>query len=168
MQRISVTMVSPQNLQNEQERTGTLAGGALRLAGQDSDNRAMEIGNVIRTLRQERGLTLEELALRIGSDAGNLSRVERGKQRYTPEMLQAIADALKTPISNLFFRAEQTLAAYGSQSKKEYLRGGPDSQLFISLRGVVSHLDADNQKLVLEFAKMLSRQTKPEKGGSEE
>ena len=127
----------------------------------------MQIGKVIRILRQEQGLTLEELALRIGSDAGNLSRVERGKQRYTPEMLQAIADALKTPVSSLFIRAEQKIAAYEVQGKTQEDAPRPpnESDVLMSLRRVLSNLDAEKQKLLLEFARMLSRQTKSAKPG---
>ena len=149
------------NLQGKHERTVSVAGSALRDLDPDSDNDGMQIGKVIRILRQEQGLTLEELALRIGSDAGNLSRVERGKQRYTPEMLQAIADALKTPVSNLFIRAEQKLATYEHADKKAEPPRATESEFFPSLRRAVVGLDEEQQKLVLEFARMLSRQSKP-------
>ena len=158
-------MPDKENLHTMHERTLSVASGALRLSSLDSDNDAMQIGKVIRTMRQEQGLTLEELALRIGSDAGNLSRVERGKQRYTPEMLQAIADALKTPVSNLFFRAEQKVAAYEVSGRKpaEPVRPTPENDVFLSLRRVLSNLDPEKQKLVVEFARMLSRQNKSPK-----
>lgn len=157
-------MTNKDNLHSMHERTLSVATDALRLSHPDSDNDGMQIGKVIRTLRQEQGLTLEELALRIGSDAGNLSRVERGKQRYTPEMLQAIADALKTPVSNLFFRAEQKLAPYEVPGKKQPEISRPaDNDAFLSLRRVFANLDPEKQKLVVEFARMLSRQTKLDK-----
>lgn len=41
----------------------------------------MQIGQVIRVLRTERGATLESLAFEAGTDASNLSRIERGVQR---------------------------------------------------------------------------------------
>ena len=155
------------NLHTIHERTLPVASDALHPPHLDSDNAGMQIGKVIRILRQEQGLTLEELALRIGSDAGNLSRVERGKQRYTPEMLQAIADALKTPVSSLFIRAEQKLAAYEVQGKTQEDAPRPpnESDVLMSLRRVLSNLDAEKQKLLLEFARMLSRQTKSAKPG---
>src|SRR5262249_50724619 len=56
----------------------------------------------LRRLRKQRGLTLEELALKAGTDAGNLSRVERHVQRYTPEMLEKLAEALQVPVADLF------------------------------------------------------------------
>lgn len=167
--KVPVDMENDANLHTVHERTVSVATDALPLACEDSDNVGMQIGKIIRTLRQEQGLTLEELALRIGSDAGNLSRVERGKQRYTPEMLQAIAEALKTPVSYLFIRAEQKLAAYQAPGRKahEHLRGTGPNEFFLSLRRVLSQLDADQQKLVIEFARMLSRQNKSDKSGPE-
>lgn len=157
------------NLQTKQERTGLVARSALRAMACDSDNDRMQVGKVIRCLRQEQGLTLEELALRIGSDAGNLSRIERGKQRYTPEMLQAIADALNTPISHLFMRAEQNVAPYGPADGRAEQGGEVASaDNFLALRKALAGLDAGNQQLVLEFARMLSRQSRGRKAEGDE
>jgi transcriptional regulator with XRE-family HTH domain len=56
------------------------------------------VGERIRRRRQEQGLTLRELAERIGLTAGYLSRVEN--QQITPSLdaLQAIATALHVPM----------------------------------------------------------------------
>jgi len=66
----------------------------------------MNIGHVIRRRRNAKKFTLEQFAAMIDSDAGNLSRVERGLQNYTPAMLTAIADALGTTVSDLAAEAE--------------------------------------------------------------
>lgn len=62
----------------------------------------MTVGTNIRALRTEKKLTLNQLATEIGSDVGNLSRLERDKQGYTDEMLKKIADALEVPVAALF------------------------------------------------------------------
>ncbi len=56
------------------------------------------VGGRIRRRRRELGLTLRELAQRIGMTAGYLSRVEN--QQITPSLdaLQAIATALRVPM----------------------------------------------------------------------
>lgn len=54
----------------------------------------MDIGNTIRQTRKARGFTLEALALQVGTDTGNLSRLERGKQGVSRELLAKIMDAL--------------------------------------------------------------------------
>lgn len=58
----------------------------------------------IRQWRQFRGLTLEQLAARVGVTHGNLSRVERGLRRYNQELLEALADALTTDPASLLMR----------------------------------------------------------------
>lgn len=58
----------------------------------------MNIGKVIRALRQEEGATLEAMALEIGSDAG----VERGVQEPTAQLLEVIVSDLKVSVSDLY------------------------------------------------------------------
>jgi len=65
-------------------------------------NRDMSIGNKIRQLRKAKNMTLNELALRIDSDVGNLSRLERDKQGYSDQILRKIAAALNVDVSELF------------------------------------------------------------------
>lgn len=62
----------------------------------------MTIGMTIRKLRKERGLTLNQLAAEVGSDVGNLSRLERGQQGYSDQTLGKIAAALGVPVAALF------------------------------------------------------------------
>jgi|SRR5450830_1046382 len=69
----------------------------------------MNIGQVLRKIRKERKASLEEIALVAGTDAANLSRVERGKQRLTPDMLENVAKALDVPVSSLYLIAEQNM-----------------------------------------------------------
>jgi len=53
-------------------------------------------------MRKERGLTLNQLAAEIGSDVGNLSRLERGQQGYSDQILSKIAAAFNVPVAALF------------------------------------------------------------------
>jgi len=62
----------------------------------------MKPGVRIRQLRKTQKMTLRELAQRVGSDVGNLSRLERGGQGYRDVMLEKIAAALSVSISGLF------------------------------------------------------------------
>lgn len=77
----------------------------------------MNIGKVIRALRTERGDSLEKLAFEAGTDASNLSRVERGLQQPTEEGLRAIATALGTSLAAIYAMAEgKRLARAGDAS----------------------------------------------------
>ncbi len=91
----------------------------------------MNIGHVIRRRRNAKKLTLEQLAAMIESDAGNLSRIERAEQNYTPAMLSAIATALGTTVSELAAEAEQSASeiesgapsiAPGEREERDLLR----------------------------------------------
>ena len=58
----------------------------------------------IRQWREHRGLTLEQLAARIGTTHASLSRVERGLQPYNQPLLEAVANALQTDAASLLMR----------------------------------------------------------------
>lgn len=52
------------------------------------------MGNEIRRRRKALKWTLEDLAAKVDSDTGNLSRVETGKQGASEEMLRKITTAV--------------------------------------------------------------------------
>jgi transcriptional regulator with XRE-family HTH domain len=65
-------------------------------------NRACGVGADLRALRKARGLTLSELALKVGRSVGWLSQVERDLAEPTIADLRRLAAALEQPLS-LFF-----------------------------------------------------------------
>jgi SOS-response transcriptional repressor LexA len=75
---------------------------ALRPTHSGRDNFPMKVGENIRRLRKARGWTILELATRVDSDVGNISRLERGVQGYSDDMLRKIADALECSVADLF------------------------------------------------------------------
>jgi amino-acid N-acetyltransferase len=68
--------------------------------------RVIHVGSAIRSLRLAQNLTLEQLADSFGSDAGNLSRVERGQQDITEADLRKVAARLGVKVSDLWLLAE--------------------------------------------------------------
>jgi transcriptional regulator with XRE-family HTH domain len=66
----------------------------------------MDIGRVICALRKESNLTQEEVAFRAGTDAGYLSRIERGDRYPSIALLENIAKALGTKPSSIYAAAE--------------------------------------------------------------
>ena len=72
---------------------------ALRATQPRQNNLRMEIGDVIRQARKKKGLTLEQLAHQVGTDTGNLSRLERGKQGASQELLSKLLSALGLSVS---------------------------------------------------------------------
>lgn len=116
----------------------------------------MEIGQAIRALRQERGQTLEQIALEIGTDPSNLSRIERGVQQPAADSLKMIAAALKTTVAGLYAFAEgknDSRAGKKIEGKNEL----DYTSEAIQIRKQFRTLSADNQRALLEIAKVLNR-----------
>lgn len=91
-----------------------------------------QIGEIIKRRRTELGYTLQAVIDRMDTDydTGNLSRLERGKQKYTEELLTSLAKALDTTLSSLYAEAE----------------GRP-------------HLSADAQRIIDKFAQASAKGT---------
>lgn len=79
------------------------------------------MGTNIRMLRKKRGLTLNQLANEIGSDVGNLSRVERGLQGYSDQIISKIAGALSVPPAALFAEDEHQIDMLLQNGKQFFL-----------------------------------------------
>ncbi|SNU00641.1 Helix-turn-helix domain-containing protein [Ruaniaceae bacterium KH17] len=58
-----------------------------------------EIGDVLRTIRQNQGRTLREVSSAAQVSLGYLSEVERGQKEASSELLSAICNALNVPLS---------------------------------------------------------------------
>ena len=82
----------------------------------------MDIGKSIRSARKAKGLTLEQLAHSVETDSGNLSRLERGIQGASQELLTRIMSVLDlyiTDQSKASSEAAEKLGLY-SPSGKDY------------------------------------------------
>jgi transcriptional regulator with XRE-family HTH domain len=55
----------------------------------------------LRRIRKERGLTVEQLAVKAGTASATVYRAERGERRPTDETFAALADALGVDIVDL-------------------------------------------------------------------
>lgn len=60
------------------------------------------LGEKIRKLRKEKGLTQEQLAELVGVEPRHISRVEGGYSSPSVERLAVMADVLEVPIKELF------------------------------------------------------------------
>ena len=59
------------------------------------------VGLRLREVREERGLSREELAARLGSTRGHVRKLESGLHAPRPDMVARLADALGVPVSEL-------------------------------------------------------------------
>ena len=65
------------------------------------------LGERLRSLRQERGWTLEKVSERSGISRSTLSKVERGKLQLTYDRLHSLGRGLEVPIADLFGESGQ-------------------------------------------------------------
>lgn len=78
------------------------------------------LGLKIKKLRKTQGLTLAELSGKAGISTSFLSQIENGKQAPTVVTLKKIADALGSPLKDLFNLQQET---------PEYIRKCDDQAL---------------------------------------
>ena len=78
----------------------------------------MKLGAAIKAIREDKRLTLDDLADMTGSTKANLSRIEAG-QWPRPELLEALAAALKVKIYQLFARAEGVTLPTSDETSSE-------------------------------------------------
>ena len=72
---------------------------------------AVAVGKIVAALREEQGLTLEDLATRSGLHRTAISLIERGERHATVASAANIARALGTTLSDLVMRAESAIQA---------------------------------------------------------
>lgn len=60
------------------------------------------LGSILRSLRAERGMTLDEVSANTGVSKSMLSKVENGKMSLTYDKLFALSRGLEVPIEDLF------------------------------------------------------------------
>jgi ribosome-binding protein aMBF1 (putative translation factor) len=58
----------------------------------------LELGQQLKTAREKAGITQEELAKKIKTNKGNISRMEHGKQNLTVEYIVRVAQVLQRPV----------------------------------------------------------------------
>lgn len=82
----------------------------------------MDIGKIIRDARKAKGWTLDELSHQVETDSGNLSRLERGKQFASKELLGRIMAVLGIELAQTedAGMSNVQLALQPSREPKEY------------------------------------------------
>ncbi len=100
---------------------------------------SLPVGDQIRDLRRAKGMTIGELARRIGKSVGHISQIERNLSTVSIPTLKAISDALKVQIAWFF----QGNAVASPQERDHVVRKDNRRQITIA-SGVVEELLSPN------------------------
>lgn len=112
------------------------------------------VGENIRKIRQNAGLTQEELALKSGLSQGYINQLESGKRKYTQKSLELIANALSVPVAKLFFIEETGEISTADEKIKKYAKP-PDKKEFLALLNELPEHIVDHYLTLLKIEKKL-------------
>jgi transcriptional regulator with XRE-family HTH domain len=69
------------------------------------------LGDVLRSRRMHRGLTLRELSAEARVSLGYISEIERGQKEASSELLASLCSALEVPLSDVLREVSDVVAA---------------------------------------------------------
>ena len=115
----------------------------------------MTVGERIRAARKQAGLTLEEVADRLGISNQSVAQWETGRRKPKLETLQRIADALQVPIESLLL--EQTV-----NDQKDW-RKNMDNNSAIAMLGGITNTVMDPEKMKAFEEKRLKDEARNQK-----
>lgn len=78
---------------------------------QEMDRITKTLGEVVKNMRLESGLSQEQLGNRCGLNRAYIGTIERGEKTMTVETAMKIAYGLKVPLSSIFVRVEEVLSS---------------------------------------------------------
>lgn len=92
------------------------------------EERADRIGERLRLLREERGMTLVQVSRRAGVSASFLSQLERGANQASVETLRRIVQALDVPLFHIFVDERPDLLIVRRERRKRLAFPGSDAE----------------------------------------
>lgn len=118
----------------------------------------MQIGQVIRSLRVEKGWSQETLAHEAGMATSHVSRIERGDRQLSTSKLDALATALGTSATAICAHMEGLPVPIAADHREGDLTFDHTKEA-VELRKAFRKLSLPSRRLVVDFAQMLAKQT---------
>lgn len=107
-----------------------------------------DVGQRIRTLREQRGLSLRSLGERSGLSINAISLIERGENSPTVSSLHRLATALQVPITELFREEEKQVSVLVKHNRG--LRSQSDGIVMESLGAGLLDLRLEPFRLIID------------------
>lgn len=120
------------------------------------NNSPMNIGQIIRSLREEKGWSQETLALEAGMTTSHLSRIERGERRLPTTRLDSLAAALGTSPAAVYAMQEGLALPQAATGNDGDLTVDYSPEA-VELRKTFRKLSVSSRHLVVAFAHMLAK-----------
>ncbi|MFZ3110851.1 MAG: XRE family transcriptional regulator [Rectinemataceae bacterium] len=100
-------------------------------------------GDKVRTVREKRGLTLREVAEKVGVSESMVSQIERNRVSPAIDTLLALADALDIDLEYLFadYRRERSVHIVKAKNRTTFSKPGVLYQRLAQLEGLVPGMD---------------------------
>jgi transcriptional regulator with XRE-family HTH domain len=105
------------------------------------------IGQLVRQLREQRGLSQEELATRARVSNGYLSKLERDLCQPSAAVLQKISTALQAPLADLYRAAGLSHLLESPDPTRD-----PALELYLHQ---INHLPAHDRKIITEVLRRI-------------
>jgi transcriptional regulator with XRE-family HTH domain len=129
----------------------------------------MSIGQKIRRLREQKGLSQGDIQRQTGMLCGYISRVEHGHTTSCLETLQRFAAALDVPMYRLFYNAEDGAlpVAVGGRPTPATIEDlsqstgteGSEARVLLQLKGLIGNMIESDRALLLDFARKLANRS---------
>jgi transcriptional regulator with XRE-family HTH domain len=121
----------------------------------------MIMGDRLRALREQKGLSQGDIAERTGLMCSYISRVENGHTVPAVETLQKFARALEVPIYQLFYDGEEPPGlpvSHNPKVSKDKAWGarGKDAFMLRNFPRLLGRIDADDRKLLFAMAQKMA------------
>lgn len=102
-----------------------------------------KFGDKVRTVREKRGLTLREVAEKVGVSESMISQIERNRVSPAIDTLLALADALDIDLEYLFadYRRERSVHIVKAVNRTTFSKPGVLYQRLAQLEGLVPGMD---------------------------
>jgi transcriptional regulator with XRE-family HTH domain len=114
----------------------------------------MEICQVIRLFRESRNLSAEQLALSLGIETSTITRAERGERRLSTLLLEQIAAALNTGVTDLYAIVEGRTLLPEHRPVEDAIE---TEEALLRLRKTMSGLSSAQRTLIVELAAVVAR-----------
>jgi transcriptional regulator with XRE-family HTH domain len=124
----------------------------------EKNNSPMQIGQVIRSLRVEKGWSQETLAHEAGMATSHVSRIERGDRQLSTSKLDALAAALGTSATAICAQSEGLPVPAATHSQEGDLTLDHTKEA-VELRKIFRKLPLPSRRLVVDFAQMLAKRS---------